>query len=308
MPSVLPLDPPQRLVRSLHGHPDADEAAAAAKWLERLPGLLETVLRRWELTDERVVSPGGRTSLLILVRQPDGSPAALKLTAPQTSAAREAEALAHWDGWGAVRLLRSAPEDGALLLERLHGEVSLRSLPEAKATLEASSVLRRLWVAPAPGHRFESVAERTAVEAEMMREQAPEEVRPLVETALALRDGLLADPQDEVLLHGDFRQGAVLSGSDERAPWVVAGPEPLTGEPAYDLARLVRDRLHDLMASAGAPAATRRRVHRLADSLEVDRDRLRAWALFRAARSGVRHVWRGDRQDGEALLEFASWL
>jgi streptomycin 6-kinase len=308
MPSVLPLDPPQRLVRTLQGHPDADEAAAAAAWLEKLPGLLGSVLRRWTLTGERVVSPGGRSSLVVLVRQADGSPAALKLTAPDTSAAREASALTCWDGCGAVRLVDSAPEDGALLLERLHGEVSLRSLPEAKATLEAGSVLRRLWVSPGRGHGLPSVAERTAAEAEMMRKRAPDEVRPLVEEALALREELLSGPPAEVLLHGDFRQGAVLSGNAERSPWLVVGPEPLVGEPAYDLARLVRDRLHDLMASAGAPAATRRRLHRLADSLEVDRERLRGWALFRAVRSGVRHVWRGDRQDGEALLEFAGWL
>ncbi|THA24235.1 kinase [Streptomyces sp. RKND-216] len=308
MPSVLPLDPPQRLVRALHGHPDGDEAAAAAKWLEKLPGLLETLLKRWDLTDERVVSPGGRTSLVVLVRQTDGTPAALKLTAPGTSAAREAEALACWDGLGAVRLVRAAPEDGALLLERLHGEVSLRSLPESKAMLEASSALRRLWVPPADGHGFEQVAERTAAEAEMMRTHTPGEARPLVDEALELRDGLLSGTPRPVLLHGDFRQGAVLSASAERSPWLAVGPDPLVGEPAYDLARLVRDRLHDLMASAGAPAATRRRIHRLADALELDRERLRGWALFRSVRSGVRHVWRGDRQDGEALLEFAGWL
>jgi streptomycin 6-kinase len=313
MPSVLPLDPPRRLVQALHGHPDADEAEA---WLERLPGLLATVLQRWELTDERVVSPGGRSSLTVLVRRADGAPAALKLTAPGVSAAREAEALAHWAGRGAVRLLRSGPEEGALLLERLHGEVSLRSLPEAKATLEATSVLRRLWVTPAEGHRFASVAERTSAGAALMRERAPREVLPLVEEALELREALLADADGVggagVLLHGDFRQGAVLSAApspaSERAPWLVVGPEPLVGEPAYDLARLVRDRLHDLMASAGAPAATRRRVRKLGEALEVDRERVRGWALYRAVESGVRHVARGDRADGEALLEFAGWL
>lgn len=305
MPSVLPLDPPQRLVRALGGHPDPAEAD---EWLEKLPGLLATMLRRWELTDERVVSPGGRSSLTVLVRRADGTPAALKLTAPGVSAAREAEALTHWEGRGAVRLLRSAPDDGALLLERLHGEVSLRSLPEAKATLEATSVLRRLWVPPAEHHGFTSVAEDTGAAAESMRMRAPEEVRPMVDEALALREGLLSDARERVLLHGDFRQGAVLSGPADREPWLVVGPEPLVGEQAYDLARLVRDRLHDLMASAGAPAATRRRVHRLADSLDVDRERLRGWALYRAVESGARHLARGDRQDGEALLEFAGWL
>lgn len=306
MPPVPPLDPPQRLVCALRHHPDTDGANA---WLRGLPGLLDSLLRRWELTDERTVSPGGRSSLIVLVRQADGTHATLKLTAPDGSAAREAEALTHWDGRGAVRLLRSDPAAGALLLERLHGEVSLRALPEAKAMLEATSVQQRLWREPVPDHGFPTVAGRTAAEAARMRAQAPREAAALVGEALALRDSLVADQPEQVLLHGDFRQGAVLSAPPgERARWLVVGPEPLVGERAYDLARLVRDRLHDMMASSGAPAAARRRVHRLADSLEVDRERLRGWALYRAAESGVRHVAHGDRQDGEALLEFAGWL
>lgn len=321
MPSALPLDPPHRLVRhlgSLPGYHDDSAAPPAEDWIAGLPGLLERVLHRWDLTAERIVSPGGRDSLVTLVRQPDGSPAVLKLLAPvvvpaRTRAVWESAALERWNGWGAVRLLRSAPEEGALLLERLHGEMSLRSLPEAKAMLEAVSAMRRLWVAPGPelreGERIlETVAEHTAVEAAFLRAAAPAEVAPLRDEALELREALLAEPPEEDLLHGDFRQGAVLAADDERARWLAVGPDPLLGERAYDLARLVRDRLHDLVASPGAGAATRRRLHKLADSLEVDRERLRGWALYRAVESGVRHMASGRREDGETLLEFAGWL
>lgn len=306
MPSPLPLDPPQRLVQALSGHPDG---AVAAAWLAALPGLLERVLERWELTAERVVSPGGRGSLIVLVRQRDGTPGALKLAAPGSSATLEEAALAHWDGWGAVRVLHGGAraDEGALLLERLHGEVSLRSLPEAKAILEAASAVRRLWVDPPAGHGFPTVEKHTAA-AEALLAGAPPEVTGLTDEALALRADLVADAPESVLLHGDFRQGTVLAADAERAPWLAVGPEPLVGERAYDLARLVRDRLHDLLASPGAPAATRRRLHRLADSLDVDRERLRGWTVYRAVESGVRNLSRGNRADGEALLEFAGWL
>ncbi len=322
MPSGLPLDPPQRLVRALgaqHGHAGDELGRAGESWLEGLPALLERTLERWELTLERVVSPGGRSSLVSLVRQADGSPAALKLLAPylydvRQRAEKEEAALARWNGWGAVRLLRSKAEDGALLLERLHGEMSLRSLPEAKAMLEAASAARRLWVSP-DGSGDEgaaglvgTVASHTAASADFLRSSTPEEVWPLRDEALELREALLADASEEVLLHGDFRQGAVLAADAERAPWLAAGPDPLLGERAYDLSRLVRDRLHDLVASPGAAAATRRRLHKLADSLEVDRERLRGWSLYRAVESGVRHLRSGYREDGELLLEFAGWL
>ncbi|MBO0518291.1 aminoglycoside phosphotransferase family protein, partial [Streptomyces beijiangensis] len=52
----------------------------------------------------------------------------------------------------------------------------------------------------------------------------------------------------------------------------------------------------------------RRRVNRMADSLDVDRARLLGWTLFRAVESGVRALRAGRRQDGELLLEFAGWL
>jgi streptomycin 6-kinase len=284
-------EPPQRLVRAL-GEDD--------EWLARLPETVQEAVDRRKLDVERAVAPGGRSGLVLLVRQPDGTPAALKLAPPSAAPALERAALKQWNGWGAVRLLDAT--DDELLLERLHTEVSLRSLPEAKALLEAAGTVRRLWVEPPAGHGFETVARRTGRQAETMRASG----EPLVAAALAARDELVALPPEELLLHGNFRQGKVLSG--DRAPWLVVGPEPLVGERAYDLARLVRDRVEDLVASSAGPSAARRRVNKLADSLEVDRERLRGWTLFRAVESGTRAVAAGRRAEGELALEFAGWL
>ncbi|MFD5621065.1 aminoglycoside phosphotransferase family protein [Streptomyces yangpuensis] len=297
-------EPPERLVRALGEMP---ETAQDADWLGQLPGLTEAALSRRGVRAQRVQAPGGRSSLVVLVAYADGTPAALKLAPPHARPDRELAALAHWGGFGAVRVLdtRHHEEDGALLLERLHPEVSLRSLPEAKALLEASGTLRRLWVAPPAGHGWETVAERTGRQSEALR-AAPAEARALAETALALRAELATAPPEELLLHGNFRQGKVLAG--ERAPWLTVGPDPLVGERAYDLARLVRDRLEDQVASSAGAAGARRRVNKLADALDVDRDRLRGWTLFRAVESGNRALAAGRRRDAELLLEFAAWL
>lgn len=301
-----PFEPPRRLVRAL-----AEEGGEAGQmWLHELPGRLQDALERWELAFERVPAPGGRSSLVALVRRADGTPAALKLAPPGTRPVLERAALARWDGRGAVRLLDALPEAGALLLERLHPEVSLSSLPEAKALLEAAGIVRRLWVPPGEDHPFESVAERTDRAVRMLRGVAEqpwaESFRPLIDEALAVRGELTALPAESLLLHGCYRQGKVLSG--ERFPWLAIGPEPVVGERAYDLARLVRDRLEDLVASSSGASAARRRVAKLADSLDVDRDRLRGWTLFRAVAAGMRSLTAGRAQDGGLVLEFASWL
>jgi streptomycin 6-kinase len=296
-------EPPQRLARAL-----GETAPAGDDWLARLPETAERAVARRELTVERVQVPGGRSSLVVLVRRADGTPAVLKLAPPRARPESERAALAHWGGLGAVQLLEADAEEGVLLLERLHPDVSVRSLPEARALLEAAGTLRRLWVAPPAGHAFETVAERTGRQAEAMRTGAGRwpEVAPLVDAALGAREELLAAPPEHRLLHGTFRQSKVLAG--DRMPWLAVGPDPVVGESAFDLARLVRDRVEDLIASPSGPSITRRRIRRLADSLEVDQERLRGWTLFRAVESGVRALRVGRPKDGELLLEFAGWL
>jgi streptomycin 6-kinase len=299
-------EPPQRLVRTL-----GETAPNGDDWLEKLPELAQQAVALRELTVERVQVPGGRSSLVLLVRRPEGTPAVLKLAPRRARPESERAALAHWGGLGAVQLLEPFVTEGVLLLERLYPDVSLRSLPEAKALLEAAGTLRRLWVEPPTGdaaHRFETVAERTGRQAEAMRAgtaTAPE-VASLVNAALAARAELLADPPEHRLLHGTFRQSKVLAG--ERAPWLAVGPDPVVGECAFDLARLVRDRVEDLIAQPSGAATTRRRVKRLAESMDVDQERLRGWTLFRAVESGVRALRVGRRADSELLLEFAAWL
>ncbi|MDG9692089.1 aminoglycoside phosphotransferase family protein [Streptomyces mutabilis] len=297
-------EPPRRLVRALgETAPDGDD------WLEKLPAAAERAVELRELTVERVQVPGGRSSLVVLVRRSDGTPAVLKLAPRRARPESERAALAHWNGLGAVQLL-DEPDgtEGVLLLERLHPDVSVRSLPESKALLEAAGTLRRLWVEPPAGHPFETVAERTGRQAEAMRAGAvtDPEVAPLVDAAVAVRGELLAGPPEERLLHGTFRQSKVLAG--DRMPWLAVGPDPVVGESAFDLARLVRDRVEDLVAQPSGASTTRRRIKRLAESLEVDQERLRGWTLFRAVESGVRARRVGREQDAELLLEFAGWL
>ncbi|MEU3602523.1 aminoglycoside phosphotransferase family protein [Streptomyces sp. NPDC006798] len=305
---------PRRLVRALA---EDGRAETDGPWLGELPNLGAAAVDRWELDVERVVAPGGRGGLVVLVRRPDGTPAALKLAPPSAAPGAELAALERWDGFGAVRVLDAAgPGDGGgsgagggLLLERLHPEVSVRSLPEAKAVLEAAGTLRRLWVEPPAGHGYDSVADRTAPAAARLRAFAgtDDPVAPLASAALEVRDGLLADAVPETyLLHGSFHQGKVLAG--DRAPWLTVGPAPLVGERAYDLARLARDRAEDLVAVSAGATTARRRVARLADSLDLDPERVRGWTRFRAIASAVRSLDTDRARMAEPVLEFASWL
>ncbi|SHM67024.1 aminoglycoside phosphotransferase family protein [Actinacidiphila paucisporea] len=307
-PAAGDLEPPERLVRTV----TAWEGEAGREWLARLPGLVADRLDRWGLAVERVVAAGGQISMILLVRTEDGEPAVLKVGMVNRETEKEHAALAHWDGRGAVRLLRAEPAEGAMLLERLRADVSLRSLAEPKAMLEAEGVLQRLWVPVVDGHPFRTVAEATGELAALLRERrsAPfaADAGAVIDEALAAQAELAgsADEVESVLLHGDYHHGNVLAG--ERMPWLAIDPKPLAGERAFDLAWLARDRLSTLAAQPGSRATARRRIAKLADALEVDAGRLRGWSVFRAVEAGVWYLSVGGRDDGELLLEFASWL
>ncbi|BFV57069.1 aminoglycoside phosphotransferase family protein [Kitasatospora sp. CMC57] len=294
---------PARLADAVRAR--ADEAELA--WLAALPDTVAAQLARWELTLERVVDPGGRCGLVCTVLRGDGTKAVLKTGPSAAGTAREAAALAHWAGRGAVLLLAQDPS-GFLLLERLYGDIPLRSLAEAKAMLEAAGLLQRLWLPPADVHPFRTVAEQvTELSAALRRhrELSPD-AQPLVDQALEVSAALLADGTEQLLLHGDFHHGKVLAA--DRAPWLAVSPRPLVGERAYDLAWLAQDRLDTLAGSPGPRGAARRRLRQLADAVEVDHDRLRGWALFRAVEAGLRRLAAGATDSAELYLEFADWL
>ncbi|MFB6892744.1 aminoglycoside phosphotransferase family protein [Kitasatospora sp. NPDC056327] len=332
MPAAAPgrITVPDRLTRSVTAtHPDL-----APAWLAALPNLAAGQLTRLGLTLDRVLDPGGALSLVAYVhRNDDLAPAVLKVALRTPGTAHEPDALTAWAGRGAALLLDSAtptPTSAVLLLERLHGEIPLRSLAEPKAMLEATSLLHRLWL-PLPldstfpglprspsatgpsaggetptGH--EPTTERTFTPGHPTPtlESTLPEAAPLLAEAHETATALAASATEHFLLHGDFHHGNVLAA--DRAPWLAISPRPLAGERAYDLARLALDRADTLVGSPGLPSAARRRLHQLAEALDVDRDRLRGWTLVRAVGLARAALTAGRRTGAELYLEFAGAL
>jgi len=81
------------------------------EWLERLPRLVDECAEVWSL---EVAQPfqGSHISLVLPATCADGTPAVLKLNFPEPESEHEADALEHWAGEGAVRLLAHDPTGG----------------------------------------------------------------------------------------------------------------------------------------------------------------------------------------------------
>jgi len=258
-----------------------------ASWLDRLPDLVDTCCRRWRLELGEPFEPAS-ISYVARVTRADGSPAVLKLNVPERESEYEPDALAHWDGEGAVRLLAHDHTRRALLIERCQPGTQLWEVrDEDAAAAVAAAVLRRLW-RPAPAaHRFRPLA----AEAVRWAEQIPAEWRrfgrpfeaSLVDLAVDALVDLGPTQGPEVVLHQDFHGGNVLRAT--RESWLAIDPKPLVGEREFDTASLLRDRALD------DDRASRRRVVRrldlLSTDLELDRERMRLWGIAHALAWGA---------------------
>ena len=94
------------------------------------------------------------------------------------------------------------------------------------------------------------------------------------------------------LLHGDFHYANVLAA--EREPWLAIDPKPVAGDPAFDVAPLLRNRWDDLTCTGDTVDALRRRFDHIVEVSGLDRERTRAWTVTRAVDNVL---WATDKRD-----------
>ena len=260
-----------------------------AAWLDALPALVAGCARDWSLELGPPFEPAS-VSWVAPVAARDGTPAVLKVNFPEPESEREAGALAWWGGDGAVRLLAHDPERRALLVERCVPGTQLWAVEDDdEATRLAAGVLRRLW-RPAPGrHPFRALAAEAARWGQQLPAAWSAQGRPcpraLVDEAVALCAELGASQEHLVVCHQDLHGGNVLAAGPGR--WLAIDPKPVVGEPAFDVASLLRDRRPELLADPSPLRRVRRRLDVVCDELGLDRERARGWALVHAVAWGL---------------------
>jgi len=296
----LPFDVPPGLLEQRELGPDW------ADWLDRLPKLFDEVVAEWELRYDGAPS-SGFCSLVAPVRTPSGRPAVLKVSFDaDTESEHEALALRHWDGRGAVRLLRADPRRRALLLERLHPE-DLTTVDDLEACEVVAGFYPRLHVPALPQLRtVASYVERWLAALATLPRNAPVPHR-FVEQALSLGRDLVADPDSSgVLVHGDLHYENVLAA--DREPWLVIDPKPMSGDPHYEPAPLLWNRWDELVATGSVRDAIRRRFHTVVDTADLDEDRARAWVVVRVVLNAHWSIEDAERAGRPLTADEREWI
>ncbi|GAA3853645.1 aminoglycoside phosphotransferase family protein [Saccharothrix violaceirubra] len=268
--------------------------AAEAAWVEALPVLAEELFGRWRVA---VDGPAryGMAGVVVPVVGADGVPAAVKFQRPSPESADVVAGLRAWRGEGIVRLLDHDPDSGTLLLERLDADRPLSVVSEDESLEVLVGLSRRLWAVRAPEgvRRLEDIARD-------MIAQVPGAVpglrdpleRRLVEYCAA-RVAELVDDAGDRLLHWDLHCDNVLAA--EREPWAAIDPEPLAGDPGFDLMPMLDGRWDEVVAGGAAVAVVRRRFDVLTEGL--DRERAAGWTCGRLLQNALWEV-----EDGRGAL------
>ncbi|QKG24755.1 hypothetical protein ACTIVE_6404 [Actinomadura verrucosospora] len=257
------------------------EGDAGAAWLAELPGIVDELLARWECAPDGEVMHGG-VGVIVPVRRPGGEAAVLKVSFPHPGNVHEPDAFAAWGGRGAVLLHERDDGRFAMLLERAWS--SLRVVEDDDEVIRiAGRIARRLAVPAPPG------LPRLSDRADAWEEQLAEDARSLphglgrraLDAAVATVHEL-GRVQPDTLVHGDLHPGNILRG--DREPWLAVDPKGCVGDPAFDAGALLKARVPAFLLAGDLGKAVDRAMDVFAEAAELDRERVRRWAVLHAVR------------------------
>lgn len=309
---------PRSLVRNALNLPDG------RAWLDGWPRIARHFLDEWDLVLdlEPTQTPwSGHGAIVLPVACADGRPAVLKITVPHPEALPEPDALALWDGRGAVELLHSSKDDYVLLLERLDGDSSLADLPLAETTEVWGSLMRRLSIPPpaptAANSRWQDIPSAADL-AEQWTDTLPVEWetlgRPfdrwLLEYALEvcqLHGAVGRRSNRDVLVHSDLHYLNILPVLEHPRQFLAIDPKPVLGDAEFAVAPMLWNRIEDLHPSDAA-SHLRDRCTDLSLAAGLDPMLARDWSIVREVDNALWYLRDGRSDDADRSLWVASNL
>ncbi|MEM1237151.1 MAG: aminoglycoside phosphotransferase family protein [Pseudomonadota bacterium] len=270
----------------------------------------QAFLQRWELRAPELMA-ATPTGLLLTVQRAGGETAVLKCLSDLGVHAEgdAARTLLAFDGRGAVRVLDHARD--ALLLEHCAGGDLLAGggdFRDEDATPIICDVVRALRETPVSAlPDLPTLADRCEALDRRLAGIAPDDARrPGFEKAAALAQIRLKNAVEPAILHGDLHHANILRV--ERSDgwhWVTIDPQPLVGDPVYELANTFGNPLTH-KGYVLDPTRPRRLASAYARELGIDAQRLIDWAYIHCLISAAWSI--EDGEDPSFRIEVAGLI
>ncbi|WP_342220430.1 aminoglycoside phosphotransferase family protein [Rickettsiella endosymbiont of Miltochrista miniata] len=294
MSPIYKMNLPKELIKNLiniHG-------VQGKKWLDALPSFLSSYEKKWQFILEDFFN-NASFNVGAAVTLTNGSPAVLKCSIPSKEFTNEIAALQHFNGIGAVKILRSDHHTGIMLLEKLTpGTFLEESSNEMQNTIISVDLMNKLYktiqaeeisLFPSLANWFQGF--------DRLYQYFQGETGPfpkgLIDRAQAISKELLASMGPLVLLHGDLHYANILL-SDKHG-WLSIDPKGVIGEREYEIP-------FPRISEAGNVNKISIK-HRLDQFIEVsgfDRQRILGWAFSKAALA----AWWSFEDNGEVWQPF----
>jgi len=278
-------------------------AVGAEQWLNDLPQLVATIELEWEIQVGDAYIHSTEAFVAAAIGE-GGAPAVLKLLVPRSGDAAENEitVLRLTGGEGCVRLLRSDPTRGALLLERLGRSLFELRLPIRTRHEILCATATRVW-RPAPDCGLPTGAEKGRWLVDFITATWEELDHPCSERAVdhaLLCAGRRIDAHREeraLLVHGDVHEWNTL---EAEGGFKLVDPDGLLAEPEYDLGVIMREDPLELL-----DCDPHERARWLAARTDLDAAAIWEWGVVERVSTGLLCTRVGLQPVGAQMLAVA---
>jgi len=247
--------------------------------------------RQWNVSVEQRIET---TTSFLAFGTRDGLPVVLKVSRTAGEEWKSGEVLAAFGGRGAVRVYEYA--GGAALLERLDPATPLaevvRSGRDSEAVDLLAGVIREMTGAPAGEPHAPSVEDLAVSFPRYLENKDRQVPRDLVVQAHHVYTALCSSQTQRRLLHGDLHHHNVLF--DARRGWLAIDPKGVVGELEYEIGAALRNPCECTHLVASSEVA-KQRIARFAGALQLNAERVLAWAFSQAVLSALWSIEDGER-------------
>ncbi|MFJ5759119.1 aminoglycoside phosphotransferase family protein [Neobacillus sp. NPDC093182] len=274
---------------------------AGETWLKSLEQTVETYLQKWELTSEGPVD-NLSYNFVLKVTGSNGTPLILKLGVPNFDTRNEMVTLQAYNGEGCAKLLKSDPENGVMLLERLVPGRMLSAESDEMVVLEN---FIKVWQAiriPVPEGTSTPSLTRWFEGLTRYRKAG---VGPIslehVQLAEEFFQQVMETSEGPQLLHGDLHHENILYS--EQKGWMAIDPKGVAGDRYFDVVSFLTNQLE---SKPDPKSILKLRVDTISEQMGLDRERL----LKAAIALGTLYACWGveDLADWETTYQCVKWF